>query len=513
MTRAVCVLLVVALSHPGAAVYLDDRHPPTAAGWDSRPYQPEGTSRTAVHPDDGRTPTAAGWDSRPYQPEGTSRTAVHPDDGRAPTAAGWDSRPYQPEGTSRTAVRPDDGRAPTAAGWDSLPYQPEGTSRTAVRPDDGRAPTAAGSDSRSDATHGEPIQSTQAAGDPWKRATPTRAVSVPEDHVAHPEYRIEWWYYTGNVTASDGGTFGYQVTFFRVGVDPEPRNPSAFAVRDLYMAHVAVTDVGGRQHHFADRLNRAGVHWAGARTDRYEVWNEGWRVSLDDAGRHRIVVDAGTFALDLTLEPGKPAVLQGDRGYSRKGRDPGNASHYYSLTRMPTTGKVRLDGRDRRVTGSSWMDHEYGTSALDAGTRGWDWFALQLDDGRDLMLYQLRLDDGSPGPFSSGTLVEQDGRSTRLAASDFVVTPGRRWQSAASGATYPVEWNVQVPSAGLALTVSAVVDAQELRTRRSTNVTYWEGAVRVAGRAGRAGDERAVAGVGYLEMTGYSGAKMSDVMR
>jgi predicted secreted hydrolase len=365
-----------------------------------------------------------------------------------------------------------------------------------------------------------PASASQATGptsrgrDAWQRAAPGRVLALPADHGAHPGYRLEWWYYTGNLQAADGRAYGYQVTFFRVGVDPAPINPSTFAVRDLYMTHVALTDVSANRHRFADRLNRAGPQWAGAREDRYEVWNESWRVDLDGQGRHRLVADAGSFALALTLEPGKPAVLQGDRGYSRKGEDAGNASHYYSLTRMPTTGSITVDGRRVDVRGTSWMDHEFGTSALDAGTRGWDWFALQLGDGRELTLYQLRLDDGTPGPYSSGTLVERDGRSRRLGLRDFIVTPGRRWRSGASGATYPVAWDVRIPSAGLTLQVTAAVDAQELRTRRSTNVTYWEGSVRVTGQDATAtGGPREIAGVGYLEMTGYSGAKMSDVMR
>ena len=345
--------------------------------------------------------------------------------------------------------------------------------------------------------------------DPWKRATPSRPVRVPEDHVAHPDYRIEWWYYTGNLRGDDGKAYGYQVTFFRVGVDAVPTNPSRFTVRDLYMAHVALTDIDGAGHRFADRLNRAGVHWAGARTDRYEVWNENWRASLDAQGRHRITVETGAFALDFTVEQGKAAVLQGERGYSRKGRDPGNASHYYSLTRMPTSGTLRVDGRTIGVRGNSWMDHEFGTSALDAGTRGWDWFALQLEDGRELMLYQLRLEDGAPGPYSSGTLVARDGATTPLSVRDFTVTPRRTWTSPGSGATYPVEWQVRVPREALDLAVTAARDAQELRTRQSTNVTYWEGSVRVAGTS----RGQPLRGVGYLEMTGYSGAKMSDVMR
>ena len=373
------------------------------------------------------------------------------------------------------------------------------------------------------AVPGSGLQAAESGADPWKRATPDRVVRVPDDHVAHPEYRIEWWYYTGNLRGTDGRAYGYQVTFFRVGVDASPVNPSAFAVRDLYMAHVAVTDIDAKRHRFADRLNRAGVHWAGARADRYEVWNENWRASTDEQGRHRLSVEAGDFALGLTLDPGKPAVLQGDGGYSRKGRDPGNASHYYSLTRMPTSGTLRVDGRTIAVTGNSWMDHEFGTSSLDPGTRGWDWFALQLDDGRELMLYQLRQDDGTPSAFSSATIVGRDGRTEHLLAGEFTVTPRRRWRSTSSGAMYPVEWDVHVPKAGLTLTVRAAVDAQELRTTRSTNVTYWEGAVHVSGTwqptrrgpdaVGSAGATLPVAGVGYLELTGYSGARMSDVMR
>ena len=370
--------------------------------------------------------------------------------------------------------------------------------------------------------HAEPVQAEPAttagsaapAQGSWQRAAPERVITLPADHAAHPVYRLEWWYYTGNLQAGDGRSYGYQVTFFRVGVDPAPVNPSIFAVRDLYMTHVAITDLQAKHHRFADRLNRAGPQWAGARPDRYEVWNETWRASLDGQGRHRVVADAGTFALDLTLEAGKPVVLQGEGGYSRKGRDAGNASHYYSLTRMPTTGSLTVDGRRVVVRGASWMDHEFGTSALDAGTRGWDWFALQLSDGRDLMLYRLRLDVGTQGQFSAGKLVERDGRSRHLSAGDFILTPGRQWRSPASGASYPVAWDVRVPVARLHLQVTAAVDAQELRTRRSTNVTYWEGSVRVAGEdAAGPGSPREVTGVGYLEMTGYSGAKMSDVMR
>ena len=299
------------------------------------------------------------------------------------------------------------------------------------------------------------------------------------------------------------------MTFFRFGVVREPANASVWAVRDLYMAHVAVTDPEGRGHLFADRINRAGVHWAGARTDRYEVWNETWRVSLDEQGRHHLQVDADEFSLDLRLEEGKRAALQGADGYSQKGTDPGNASHYYSLTRMPTTGTVRVGQKTVDVSGASWMDHEFGTSALEPTTQGWDWFALQLSDGRELMLYRFRRTDGQPDPYSSGTWVAVDGSTMGLDASAFTIAPRREWRSEASGATYPVEWDVSIPGSDTTLRVRAVIDQQELLTRRSTNVTYWEGAVTVEGRS----DGRPVTGKGYVELTGYAGRAISEVMR
>ncbi|MCC6162752.1 MAG: carotenoid 1,2-hydratase [Acidobacteria bacterium] len=343
----------------------------------------------------------------------------------------------------------------------------------------------------------------------WRRAEPGRVLSVPADHVSHPDYRLEWWYYTGNVTGAEGRAYGYQVTFFRYGLVREPASRSPWAVRDLFMAHVAVTDRATGVHLYEDRINRAGLHWAGARTDRYDVWNETWRVSLDADGRHHLAIDAETFALDLRLEPGKPAVLQGDRGYSRKGSDPGNASHYYSLTRMPTSGTLRIGSKDVRVTGASWMDHEFGSSTLERHVQGWDWFALQLDDGRELMLYRFRRTDGGVDPYSSGTWVAADGASRPLAADAFAIQPRRTWRSPTSHATYPVEWDVSVPGDATRLRVRAVLDAQELVTRRSTGVTYWEGAVEVEGEA--AG--RPVKGRGYVELTGYAGRPISDVMR
>ena len=343
----------------------------------------------------------------------------------------------------------------------------------------------------------------------WKYATPDRRVVLPADHVSHPDYKIEWWYYTGNVDDASGRRFGYQLTFFRVGVDPAPENPSRWAVRDLHMAHFAVSDLATGRFHVFDRLQRAGAGWAGASTERYEVWNGAWRVEAQPDGSHRVQASASGIAIDFRLRGTDRVVTHGRDGYSQKGRDPSNASHYYSLPRLETRGAITVDGRRTDVSGTSWMDHEFGTSMLEADQLGWDWFALQLEDGRDVMLYQMRRRGGSRDPFSSGSIVARDGGVMRLGAGDYTLEATETWQSPVTGARYPVRWRVSIASQRLSLDVRAAMNQQELHTPASTGVTYWEGAVDVAGQGGGS----AVRGRGYMELTGYSGAPLSDSLR
>lgn len=348
-----------------------------------------------------------------------------------------------------------------------------------------------------------------ADGPTWRFAQPSYVVQLPRDHGAHPDSRIEWWYYTGNVQTREGRRFGYQLTFFRFGVDPAPANPSRWAVRDLHLAHLAVSDIGGERHAYADRLNRAGAGWAGAAIDRLEVWNEDWRATRTASGVHVLTAGADGLGLALRLDEGKPAVRHGVEGYSRKGASAGNASHYYSLTRMPTRGTIAFGGEVHEVEGESWMDHEFGSSFLEATQAGWDWLSIQLDDGSELMVYRLRTSGGTPDPHSSGTLVDPAGRSRRLGVADYALRPGREWRSPESGARYPVEWRVDVPGARLTLDVRATFDAQEMRTEETTTVTYWEGAIDVRGTR----DGQPVTGRGYLEMTGYTGRPLSEILR
>ena len=344
----------------------------------------------------------------------------------------------------------------------------------------------------------------------WRQAQAGYTFSFPRDHAAHPDYKIEWWYYTGNVRAADGRRFGYQITFFRVGVHHTPANPSKWAVRDLYMTHLAVSDAQGRRYRYAEKLSRGGPGLAGAKTDTYHVWNDDWSARITGngepgagiGGQHVLRARSAQAGIDFVLDEGKPPAINGVNGISQKGSQPGNASHYYSLTRMPTSGTLSIDGETFTVSGESWMDHEFGTSFLEPEQRGWDWFAIQLSDKRELMLYQLRRADGSRDRHSSGTLVDATGKTTHLAEKDFTLTKGRSTFRSANGAVYPTEWIVSIPSQRIELSITTPLNDQELSLVKSTGVAYWEGIIDVAGTAGG----RHVTGHGYLEMTGYFGS-------
>ena len=340
----------------------------------------------------------------------------------------------------------------------------------------------------------------------WKQAEPDFKLTFPKDHSSHPSYKIEWWYYTGNLLSETGERFGYQLTFFRVGIDAKPVNPSRWAVRDLFMTHFAITDIFRKEYHFVERMNRAGVGWAGASTERYHVWNQGWEVRLDEWGDHHLLADNDLISIDLILSPGKPVVRHGKNGFSQKGEQSGNASIYYSLTRMPTSGRLSFKGRRYSVEGLSWMDHEFGTSFLEGGQVGWDWFSIQLEDGTALMFFQLRRADGRIDSHSSGTWVDASGHATPLQMRDFVMKGTQLWQSNQSGAQYPTKWEIQCVRLQLNLTVQPTVFNQELQTKESTGVNYWEGAVEITGTR----EGRPVKGRGYLEMTGYGGQVMSQ---
>jgi predicted secreted hydrolase len=337
-------------------------------------------------------------------------------------------------------------------------------------------------------------------GPPWATVRPGVEIVLPRDHGAHLGYRTEWWYLTGIARADDGRELGWQLTFFRRGIDPAPATPgqSALRARHVLAAHLAVADPNDGTFRHAERLRRLGGGLATARTDDLEVVLDDWWLRRDPADRLQLHAadPAAGLELDLELEPRKPLVRHGAGGYSRKGEQEGNASAYLSWTRLATRGAVTVDGRRVEVRGEAWFDHEWGSTQLGASVVGWDWFAVRLADGRDLMLYQLRRADGRPAEFSAGTVVAPDGTSRALAVGDFTVTPLASWRSPISGAVYPAAWRVTVPSAALDLEVRPRLANAELRAERSTATTYWEGPVAVSGT---------VAGEGYAELTGYAG--------
>jgi predicted secreted hydrolase len=334
----------------------------------------------------------------------------------------------------------------------------------------------------------------------FKRAESGIQLSFPRDHGAHNDYQTEWWYYTGNLVAEDGRRFGYQLTFFRRAlVSPENQAPrdSAWSIGQVYMAHFALSDVSTQQFYFFERFSRSAVGLAGALGEPfYKVWLEDWSVEQIGPSQYRLNARQDGIRIILEMEDVKPIVLQGKDGYSQKGEETGNASYYYSQTRLRTNGMVTSAGQTFAVSGLSWMDHEFSTNALAADEIGWDWYALQLDDGSELMAYPIRKVDGSISPYSQGNLIASDGSSLPLRQDDLHITVERTWRSPYNNTVYPAAWTISVPSEDLILYVEPYIADQELRL----NFTYWEGAVRVWGTlAGKP-----VSGSGYVEMTGYA---------
>jgi predicted secreted hydrolase len=335
----------------------------------------------------------------------------------------------------------------------------------------------------------------------YKLALPGREFSFPADHYSHPDFQTEWWYYTGHLQGESGKRYGYQVTFFRFGLRDRQQQikDKAPLFTELYMAHFALSDVNRKKFVYRERINRGYQGRADAATDRYLVWNEDWKVT-GDAKNHSIQASDRGTELRLQLTSLKPPVLHGENGLSQKGEGEGRASYYYSLTRMSTEGELTIEGKKEQVRGVSWMDHEFGSNQLGESQIGWDWFSLQLSDDTELMVYRIRQRDGTIEPASGGTWIRADGSAVPLPRDGITVAELDHWQSPQSRGRYPARWRLTVPSAHLAVELVPTVPQQELLTHRSTQVTYWEGSVTVAGE--RAG--RPVMGLGYVELTGYA---------
>jgi predicted secreted hydrolase len=337
----------------------------------------------------------------------------------------------------------------------------------------------------------------------WKQASAPRPWSFPRDHGSHPEYRTEWWYFTGNLTDPGDKRYGYQLTFFRYGLKPASGPAiNAWSIGDIYFAHFALTDVSGNAFHYAERVSRGGPGLAGAKGTGMNVHVLNWSAAMEGK---RIDLMASQQGMELTfrLTPGKPVVLHSNRGLSKKGPERGEASYYYSFTDLKTEGTIRTPGMasPAAVRGTSWFDHEFGSNQMTEDKAGWDWFALHLSDGRDLMIYYLRKKDGTVERESSGTLVEPDGASRRLRLADVETTILSYWKSDKSAGRYPAAWRIRVPGAAIDLSINPLVAGQELVTTGSRPITYWEGAV--SGKGTSRGKEVTVEG--YVELTGYAG--------
>ena len=343
------------------------------------------------------------------------------------------------------------------------------------------------------------VVAVSAAAD-WKIAEPGWRYEFPRDHHAHREFKTEWWYFTGNLFDGEGRRFGYELTFFRHGIQPATErdpNASRFIVHDLKFAHFAITDVAGRKFYFDQRNSRGAFGEAGFDDAKRVAWIENWNLTATGDNAFDLGATTQFGTLRLHLGAAQPPVIHGEGGVSVKAAGASSASHYYSIPRLETSGELILNGETHSVRGETWFDHEWSSSQLGKNEVGWDWLCLQWDDGGALMLYRMRLANGGVEPSSSGTWIAPDGTATHLRASDFQMTPTGLWKSKASGAQYPIAWRIALPAQQTEFTIHAAVEDQELRLGA---ITYWEGAVDAAGLR----DGTPIKGRGYLELTGYA---------
>jgi len=344
---------------------------------------------------------------------------------------------------------------------------------------------------------GTPATLKQADSQGFERAFTPREFRFPDDHGPHPDYRDEWWYVTGNLDGPKRQRYGFQITFFRHGLRRGKRpGASHWSGQDAWMAHFAVTDVEGRRYTSFQRISREAIDLAGASSAPLKVWLDDWRLEADPGKDFPWHLRAAQddIALNLTLDPRKPAVLQGERGLSQKSAEPGNASYYYSITRLAANGTLTLGGIPQAVTGLAWLDREWSTSLLAPDQAGWDWFSLQLDDGTDLMFFRIRRKQGGDDPQSSGAWIDGEGQSRSLSHGEVTVNELERWRSPL-GYDYPSHWRLAIRPTGQTLDIRPVLPDQEFRH----DARYWEGAVDV-----RDPDTGHRLGRGYVEMTGYA---------
>lgn len=348
------------------------------------------------------------------------------------------------------------------------------------------------------------IQSTAlAAGRNFELARPGYKYSFPKDHGSHDNFKTEWWYYTGNLKGDDNNQYGYELTFFRSALNLDrPVQNSIWAMPDIYMAHFAVTDVNSKKFYTKSRLQRPGPDFAGSTKDKLKVWTLNWSATMDQGEKQTLKAKSSECTLELEVSPQKPLVIQGENGISRKAAKGDHASHYYSYTRLKTDGWLTIKGKRVKVTGTSWMDHEFGSNQLDENQVGWDWFSIHLDNNKEIMLYLMRLEDGSYDQASSGSLIAENGKLTHLKLADYKIKLIGKWRSNKTKIEYPMGWEIEIPAQKVHLKVSPKLDNQEFARQDGNAVTYWEGACSVLGTY----NNQQCKGDAYVEMTGYGDA-------
>ncbi len=335
----------------------------------------------------------------------------------------------------------------------------------------------------------------------FTNADGSRPLTFPADFGTHPDFRTEWWYYTGNLSTPEGRPFGFELTVFRVGLVPPtidlPDDLSWYG-DSLYFAHFAVSDIEANEFHAYERYARSGPGLAGAQGNPYRVWLEDWSIVETGKDSYRLQAAQDGIAINLNLTDEMGVILHGENGYSRKGQEVTNASYYYSQPRLRAEGTVEVQGENYQVSGLAWKDHEFSTGVLDEGQIGWDWFSLQFDDGSALMLFQLRELSGGTSDSSSGTFINADGLTQSLQNENFRITVLDQWRSPHTDGMYPSVWQIQLEEPNCLLDIRPWMPDQEVNFPA---VTYWEGAVRFEGTC--AG--KSVNGNGYIELTGYAG--------
>ncbi|MEM7342718.1 MAG: lipocalin-like domain-containing protein [Chloroflexota bacterium] len=331
------------------------------------------------------------------------------------------------------------------------------------------------------------------SNDGFKKAIEVVPINFPEDLGSHPDYRLEWWYYTGNLADADGNRFGFQLTFFRQGLTPGlPDRESEWASNQIYFAHFTVTDETGQTFSFDEKFSRGSPDLANVTAQPYHVWIDDWFAREIAPGQVQLKAQTDEVALDVILEQTKPVTLQGDQGLSSKSNEPGNASYYYSLTNNKTTGTVTTPRGTFAVTGKSWKDHEWSTSALGEEAVGWDWYSIQLEDDREIMFGNIRTTDNSLiDQLYGGSMTLANGDVMKLTRENVSLEVLEYWTSPHTEAVYPSKWRFSIPSEGIDITLTPLLNDQELLL----STTYWEGAIKAEGTHN---------GYGYIELTGYA---------